>query len=148
MIFLSPCIRYFDAVLRFVAIYALFFGDLCAKKCFFGSKTVFLVQEMHFDMVCIAYYTDSNLQLCAKQRICCEKSKYELDESFYGHFCPRGKAANFCHPGHCPPPMTPIWAFWSSFLFMLLLRGPLFKVRLTKREGLQKCWMWGGEGVI
>ena len=24
--------------------------------------------------------------------------KYALDESFYGHFCPRRKAANFCHP--------------------------------------------------
>ena len=42
--------------LRFVAIYALF-GDLWAKKCLFGSKTVFLGQEVHFKMVYIAYYT-------------------------------------------------------------------------------------------
>ena len=46
------------------------------------------------------------------------------------------------------PPMTPIRAFWSSFPLMLLFMGPLLKVRLTKREGLQKCWMWGGDGDI
>ena len=34
---------------RFVAIYALF-GDLWAKKCLFGSKTVFLGQEVHYYM--------------------------------------------------------------------------------------------------
>ena len=33
--------------LRFVAISALF-GDLLAKKCLFGSKTVFLGQEVHY----------------------------------------------------------------------------------------------------
>ena len=32
--------------LRFVAIYAVF-GDLLAKKCLFGSKTVFIGQEVH-----------------------------------------------------------------------------------------------------
>ena len=24
--------------------------------------------------------------------------KYAFDEKFYGHFCPRQKAAKFCHP--------------------------------------------------
>ena len=33
-----------------------------------------------------------------KRRICRENSKYALDEIFYGHFCPRRKAAKFCHP--------------------------------------------------
>ena len=31
--------------------------------------------------------------------------KYAPDENFWGHFCPRRKAANFCHPGlkhYCP----------------------------------------------
>ena len=42
--------------LRFVAIYALF-GDLWAKKCLFGSKTVFLGQEVHYYMVyCILWW--------------------------------------------------------------------------------------------
>ena len=41
----SPYISYFVAILRFVAIYALF-GNLWTKKCFFGSKTVFLGQEV------------------------------------------------------------------------------------------------------
>ena len=50
---LSPNIRYFVAIIRFVAIYALF-GNLWAKKCLFGSKTVFLhhqppnVLQTHF----------------------------------------------------------------------------------------------------
>ena len=47
--------------LRFVAIYALF-GDLWAKMCLFGSKTVFLGQEVHNYMVYIEYYTELNLQ--------------------------------------------------------------------------------------
>ena len=93
---LSPNIRYFVAILRFVAIYTLFWKSLGKNVL---SKTVFLVQEMHFDMVCIAYYTELNLQLCAKRCICCGKSKYALDESFYGHFCPRRKAGNFFQPG-------------------------------------------------
>ena len=41
---------------RFVAIYALF-GDIWAKMCLFGSKTVFLGQELHWYMVYIAYFT-------------------------------------------------------------------------------------------
>ena len=49
--------------LRFVAIYALF-GDLWAKKCLFGSKTVFLGQEVHYYIVYIAYFTELILQIC------------------------------------------------------------------------------------
>ena len=88
--------------LRFVAIYALF-GDLWAKKrCLFGSKTVFLGQEVHYYVVYIAYFTELNLQICyyaEKQRICRKNCKYALDENFHDHFCPRRKAAKFCHPG-------------------------------------------------
>ena len=68
---------------------------------FFWLKTVILEQEMHYYMVCIAYYTELDLQICnyaQKLRICREKSKYVLDESFCGHICPRRKAVNFCHP--------------------------------------------------
>ena len=50
---LGTNIRYFVAILRFVAIYALF-GRLWAKKCFFGSKTVFLGQKVHYNMVHVA----------------------------------------------------------------------------------------------
>ena len=55
-----------------------------------------------FYWVKFAYFTELNLQICnyaQKRRTCREKSKYALDERFYGHFCPRWKAANFCHPG-------------------------------------------------
>ena len=91
----------FCCELRFVAIYALF-GDLWAKKCLFGSKTVFLGQEVHYYMVYIADFTELILQICnyvQKRRICRENSKYAPDENFCGHFCPRRKAASFCHPG-------------------------------------------------
>ena len=59
----KPNIRYFVTILRFVAIHALF-GDLRAKKVPFGSKTVFLGQEVHNYMVYIAYFTELILQIC------------------------------------------------------------------------------------
>ena len=86
--------------LRFVAIYALF-GDLWAKKCLFGSKTVFLGQEVHYYMVYIAYFTELNLQICdyaQKQRICRKNCKYALDKSFHGHFCPLTKGCQILPP--------------------------------------------------
>ena len=43
--------------------YALF-GDLWAKKCLFGSKTVFLGQELQYYMVYIVYFTELILQIC------------------------------------------------------------------------------------
>ena len=49
-------IRYFVAILRFVAIYALF-GRLGAKKCSFETTTAFLGHEVHYYRVYIAYYT-------------------------------------------------------------------------------------------
>ena len=56
----SPNIRYFVAILRLVAIHAVF-GRLWAK-------TVFLGQEVHYEMVYIAYHTDINLQITRKKR--------------------------------------------------------------------------------
>ena len=53
--------RYFVLLLRFVAIYALF-GKLGAIKCLLGTTTVFLGQEVNHYMVCVAYYTELNLQ--------------------------------------------------------------------------------------
>ena len=53
-------------------------------------------------MVYIAYFTELNLQICdysPKRHICREICKYAFDENFHGHFCPRRKAAKFCHPG-------------------------------------------------
>ena len=77
--------------LRFVAIYALF-GDLWAKKCLFGSKTVFLGEEEHYYVIYIAYFTELSLQICnyvQKQRICNKNSKYTPDEIYIGKYCPR-----------------------------------------------------------
>ena len=53
----------FCCELRFVEIYPLF-GDLWAKKCLFGSKTVLLGHEVHYHMVYIAYFTELILQIC------------------------------------------------------------------------------------
>ena len=49
--------------LRFVAIYALIFGDLWAKKVPFWVKTVLLGQEVHNYMVSIAYFTELNSKI-------------------------------------------------------------------------------------
>ena len=49
--------------LRFVAIYALFLEIFGQKKCLFGSKTVFLGQEVHYYMVYIAYFTELNSKI-------------------------------------------------------------------------------------
>ena len=52
-------------------------------------------------MICIAYNTELILSICEyaqKQRIFRENSKHAFDENLYGHFCPRRKVANFCHP--------------------------------------------------
>ena len=72
------------------------------KKCLFESKTVFLGQEVHYEMVYIAYFTELNskiLDYAQRRRICRENCKYALDENFHCHFCFRRKAAKFCHPG-------------------------------------------------
>ena len=45
--------------LKFVAIYTVF-GDLWAKKSLFGSKTVFLGQDVHYYIVYISYFTELN----------------------------------------------------------------------------------------
>ena len=71
------------------------------KKCLFGSKTVFLGQEVHYYMIYIAYFTELILQICdyaQKRRIWRENYKYTLDDNFHCHFCSRRKAAKFCHP--------------------------------------------------
>ena len=53
----------FCCELRFVAIYALFFGDLWGKKVSFWVKTVLLGQEVHYYMVYIAYFTELNSKI-------------------------------------------------------------------------------------
>ena len=49
--------------LRFVAIYALFFGDFLATKVPFWVKTVLFGQEVHYYMVYIAYFTELNSKI-------------------------------------------------------------------------------------
>ena len=74
------------------------------KKCLFGSKTVFLGQEVHYYMAYIAYFTELILQICdyaQKRRIWHENCKYAFDENFHCHFCSRRQAAKFCHPVSC-----------------------------------------------
>ena len=78
------------------------FWETLGKKVLFGSKTVFLWQEVHYYMVYIAYFTELNLQICdcaQKRHIWRENCKNAFDENFHCHFCSRRKAAKFCHPG-------------------------------------------------
>ena len=59
-----------------------------------------------------SYYAALNMQICnyAQNRcICCENSKYAADKIFYGHFCARRKAANFCHPA------IDYWGFYQRW---------------------------------
>ena len=85
---LSPNLRYFVAILIFVAVYTLF-----GRLCFFGSRTVFLGQEVYHYMAYIAYLTKWICNYAQKRRICRENSKCTPDENFLGHFCTRRKAA-------------------------------------------------------
>ena len=61
---LSPSVGCFVAILRFVSIYAFFWKTLGKNSVFFGSKTVFLGQEVHYYMVYIAYFTELIWQIC------------------------------------------------------------------------------------
>ena len=52
-------------------------------------------------MVCIAYYTEFNVQICnyaQKQCICHGNIEHATDENLFGNYCCRWTAANFCHP--------------------------------------------------
>ena len=61
-----------------------------------------LGQEVHYHIIYIAEYTElnKNCNYASKRRFCRENNKYAADENFCGHFCPRRKAANFCHPDY------------------------------------------------
>ena len=92
------------------------------KKMPFWSKTVFHGQEVHYYMVNIAYFTELNLQIweyAQKRRICREICKYALDENFHGHFCPRRKAAKFCHPGLLEYVMTTSCYIFSANIYKM-----------------------------
>ena len=85
---LSSNIYYFVAILRFLEI----FGQ---RSVFFGSKTVFLGQEVHCCVIYIVFYTELYLQIynyVQNRRFCRKNSQCLLDKKFYRHFCP----ANFC----------------------------------------------------
>ena len=96
---LSPNIRYFVANYWFVAIYALF-GDLWAKKCLFGQKQGFLGKKctITWYILHIILSKIGKFAITRKTTRLSRNSNYALYESFYGYFCPRRKAANFCHP--------------------------------------------------
>ena len=64
---------------------------------------MFLGQEVNYYMVYIAYLTELDLQICnyaQKRHIYREIVNTRLTKFVWpiGHFCPRRKAANFCHP--------------------------------------------------
>ena len=97
---LSPNIGYFVANWDW-SQFTHFLEIFGRKKCLFGSKTVFLGQEVHYYIVYIAYFTELNLQICdyaQKPHIWRENCKYALDENFHCDFGSRRKAAKFCHP--------------------------------------------------
>ena len=82
-----------------------FWKNFGKKKCSFGSKTVFLGQKVPFAL--------NHVQT---RRIFRENSKYVPHEIFCGHFCPRQKAANFCHPGQ--------WHAWHLHQSYYLKKNP------------------------
>ena len=79
------------------------------KKCFFGSKQFFLGKKFTFtwyklhiilNQICKFAITRKNDAFVAKI------INMHLT-NFYSHFCPRRKAANFCHPAsHPSSPLT------------------------------------------
>ena len=117
-----------------------FWRSLGKKKCQIGSKTVFLGQEVHYNMVYIAYFTDLNLQICdyaQKQRNCRKNCKYAFDENLHGHFCPRRKAANYCHPAPTHTHTSLLWHFLQPLVH------PTFSFAI---ESIPKCTGGGGGG--
>ena len=105
-------------------------------------------------MVYIAYHTESDLQVYnyeQKRRICRKNSEYAPYENFYGHFCSRGKAANFCHPE--------LWQNWlqtgANFIPKLFLHMPASETKmvlsLLVEQAVQKSIkkaILGGRGRI
>ena len=50
---------------------------------------MFIKHEVHYFMICVAYYAESNLQIsnyARKRQICGKTSKYAPDESFVANF--------------------------------------------------------------
>ena len=114
-----------------------FLEDFWQEKCTFWSKTVFLGQEVHYNMVKIAYYTELNVQICnyaQKRRICCENSKYSPEKNFFGQFCPRRKAANLCHPGQ--------WHAWPLHQSYYLKKNP------GADQAIQHLYVWRCNNTI
>jgi len=63
------------------------FLEIFGKNALFWSKRVFLGQEIHYYMVCIAYFTRLNWQICNyAQKRCRKKRKYAFDENFHAIF--------------------------------------------------------------
>ena len=90
-----------------------------------------LGQEVHYYKVYIAYVTELILQICdyvQKRRIFRENSKYVPHENFCGHFCPRQKAANFCHPGQ--------WHAWHLHQSYYLKKNP------GADQAIQHLYVW------
>ena len=100
-------------------------------------------------MVCTAYYTELILQICNYMQKWCivAKKKQVLDKSFYGYFCPRRKAANFCHPaphmertlGEKNPDM--LWYIQTTVL-MCRFRTWFQKKKKNLGGSLRKCLFW------
>ena len=79
-----------------------FLGFSWQKIVFFGQKHCFLSKKCTITWYILHIILGWSCNFCndaQKGRICRKNSKYALDENFYGHFCPRRKAANFCHLG-------------------------------------------------
>ena len=56
----KPYYTFFVTILRFVAIYALFWL-FWAEKIFLGQQQCFFVHEVHYCMIYLALYTELNL---------------------------------------------------------------------------------------
>ena len=116
------------------------FWKSLVKKSAFGVKNSvsWARGALLHSMYCISYWVElTNLQLCAKTTHMSQNSKYALDESFYGHFCPHWKAADYCPPATLTNWLTPVvetcWPrdpYWRRYQFNAW----------WQRQFLSFCW--------
>ena len=98
-------------------------------------------------MVYIAYYAELNLQICnyvQKRRIHIhENNKFAPDEIFFGHFWPRQKAANFCHPGlGCNHPLNSHSSYFPNPLTFGKKITACLLYSWTDNETTFYTWSW------
>ena len=98
---------------------------------------MFLRQYVHYYMLYIYWIIFANCNYA-------QNNKCALDQNFYGHLCPRQKAANCCHPG------LALYLCWKSHSrktirsFLTLLPGISFLLKSSEGvlRPVARCHPW------